>query len=99
MKNPESQYVLSLGLSYPDVEDAARGLRDGLISREHHDLIVAAIGKGSRPPWKTALGGEIMIHGANNGRDGTAGCIALEDDEIRELFPAIPLHTRVTIVP
>lgn len=99
VKNPKSKFTRSLGLSYPDVEDAARGLRDGSISREHHDLIVAAINKGTRPPWKTALGGEIMIHGANNGRDGTAGCIALEDDEIRELYPAIPLHTRVTIVP
>lgn len=99
VKNPKSRFTRSLGLSYPDIEDAARGLRDGLISRKHHDLIVAAINKGTRPPWKTPLGGEIMIHGANNGREGTAGCIALEDDEIRELYPAIPLHTPVTIRP
>jgi len=99
VKNPQSRYTRSLGLSYPDVEDAARGLRDGLISREHHDLIIAAIVKGTRPPWKTPLGGKIMIHGAGNGRDGTAGCVALNDRDMLQLYPAIPLHTRVTIVP
>ena len=97
MKNPESDFVLSLGLSYPNIEDAERGLRDGLITRKQHDSIVKAIREGKQPPWKTVLGGEIMIHGCRNGGRGTLGCVALEDDAIRALYPRIPVGTRVII--
>jgi len=99
VKNPDSDYVLSLGLSYPNAEDAARGLRDGLIGRAEHDEIVRAIEQGGCPPWTTALGGEIMIHGCGAGRDWTLGCIALEDDDIREVYPAVPVGTPVAIDP
>lgn len=98
-KNPQSRYVLSLGLSYPNVEDARRGLRDGLISRAEYDRIVQAIRRRTRPPWDTALGGEIMIHGDGAGRDWTLGCIAMDDDAIRELYPALPVGAPVVIVP
>ncbi|MGH9956180.1 MAG: L,D-transpeptidase family protein, partial [Pyrinomonadaceae bacterium] len=37
VKNPKSAYFLSLGISYPNIEDAERGLRDGLITRTQHD--------------------------------------------------------------
>lgn len=98
-RNPSSRYLLSLGLSYPNQEDAARGLRDGLITRQQHDAIGQAIRNGGCPPWYTPLGGEIMIHGRRGGRDETLGCIAVEDDAIRELYLALPFGTPVTIVP
>jgi len=99
VKNPQSKYVLSLGLSYPNEEDAARGLRDGLVNQAQHDAIVKAIREKRQPPWDTPLGGEIMIHGYGAGRDWTLGCIALYDDDIRELYPAVPLGTPVEIRP
>ena len=34
VKNVKSAYYLSLGLSYPNEEDAARGLKEGLITRQ-----------------------------------------------------------------
>jgi L,D-peptidoglycan transpeptidase YkuD (ErfK/YbiS/YcfS/YnhG family) len=86
-------------LSYPNTEDAKRGLKAGLIAREEHDAIAAAIGKRATPPWKTALGGEIFIHGRGSGRDWTQGCIALDDKDIREIYRAIPALTPVEIVP
>lgn len=98
-KNPDSKFTLSLGLSYPNEEDAARGLLDGLISQEQHDEIVQAVRAGGIPPWYTPLGGEIMIHGAANGRSGTAGCVAVTDDEIREIYPLLQVGTPVVIVP
>lgn len=104
-KNPQSKYVLSLGLSYPNEEDAERGLRSGLITREQHDAIVSAV-RGRcmdanmwEALWKTPLGGEIMIHGCGAGRDWTAGCVALDDDAIRELYRVVPYGTPVRIVP
>ena len=96
-KNPRSRFTLSLGLSYPNAADAARGLRDGLIDQAEHDRIVAAVRSGDTPPWKTALGGEIMIHGHGSARDWTLGCIALEDDDIIELYHAVAIGTPVTI--
>jgi len=96
---PATPYVRSLGLSYPNAEDARRGLLSGLISRAEHDAIVGAVERGLKPPWETKLGGAIMIHGARNGREGTLGCVALDDADVRELYPRIPLGTPVTIAP
>lgn len=98
-KNPESRFYLSLGLSYPSVEDAERGLRENLISPEEHGEIVRAIGEKRMPPQKTRLGGEIYIHGGGTESDWTWGCMALKDEEIKELFDAVPVGARVSIVP
>ncbi len=98
-KNDRSRFTLSLGLSYPNVEDAQRGLRDGLIDQARHDAIAEAIRQRRRPPWNTPLGGEIMIHGCGSDRDWTVGCISLDDDDIKELFAALPMGTPVTIRP
>lgn len=99
VKNASSKYTRALGLSYPSISDAQRGLRDGLISRREYDRIVYAIRHRTQPPWKTALGGAIMIHGDRRGGRTTQGCIALEDRDILELFPKIPIGTRVVIRP
>ncbi|MDY7011439.1 MAG: L,D-transpeptidase [Planctomycetota bacterium] len=96
-KNNRSRFTLSLGLSYPNIEDAKRGMRDGLITHTQHDAIVEAIRHRRRPPWNTPLGGEIMIHGCGSDRDWTIGCIALDDDDIKELFAALPLGSPVEI--
>jgi murein L,D-transpeptidase YafK len=99
IKNSKSKYYLSLGLSYPNEEDAERGLRDGLINRERYNDILSAI-KGKRtPPQNTALGGEIFIHGHGSEDDWTWGCVALDNRDIRELFEAVPLGTTVVINP
>jgi len=98
-KNPKSQYYLSLGVSYPGSEDAERGLRDGLISKEQHDAIIEAVRQKKMPPQYTALGGLIYLHGGGTGKDWTYGCAALADEDIRKIFNAIPIGTPVTILP
>jgi murein L,D-transpeptidase YafK len=97
VKNARSKFYLSLGLSYPNAEDAERGLRDKLITRAERDAIVRAIRHKRRPPWNTALGGEIFIHGGGTDGDWTRGCAALSNDDIKELFDALPLGTSVRI--
>ncbi|MBK9089878.1 MAG: L,D-transpeptidase [Holophagales bacterium] len=99
MKNPRSQFVLSLGLSYPNPADAARGLKTGLISRRQHGQIVESARVGRCPPWNTPLGGEVFIHGSGSATDWTWGCVALDDDDVRELYPRIPVGTPVVIEP
>lgn len=99
LKNPVSRYHLSLGLSYPDKEDAERGLQKKLITKEQYDAIVAAIDHKAPPPWKTPLGGEIFIHGKAESREDTHGCIALFNKDMDELYAMVPEGTKVIIKP
>jgi hypothetical protein len=98
-KNDKSAFYLSLGLSYPNIPHAERGLRDGLISRGQYETIIRAVKAGKAPPQNTRLGGDIYIHGNGAQSDWTWGCVALENDDIRELFTALSVGTPVTIEP
>ena len=75
-KTPEGLYVFtdhaaasgyygSLWLNYPSAADAKRGKSAGLLSDEQYKAVVKAERKGIRPPEKTPMGGEIVIHGTN----------------------------------
>jgi len=99
VKNNKSAYYLSLGVSYPNVEDAERGMRDGLISKAQYNSILEAIKKKQAPPQYTKLGGLIYIHGNGASRDWTWGCVALENEDMKELFDAVVVGTPVTIYP
>jgi murein L,D-transpeptidase YafK len=98
-RNDKSAFYLSLGISYPNATHARRGLRDGLITRSQHDAIMRALKLKRTPPQHTALGGDIYIHGQGASSDWTWGCVALENDDIRELFNAVSVGTPVTILP
>lgn len=98
-KNPLSNYHLSLGLSYPNNEDAERGLRDRLITKAQYNQIKRAMQNGTAPPQTTRLGGQIYIHGNGSRTDWTLGCIALENEEMKELFDAVPIGINITVEP
>jgi len=104
-KNARSKFYLSLGVSYPNIADADNGLKDGLITKAQHQAIVGAVSGKTKPPQNTKLGGDIFIHGGGTGklfgliRDWTLGCVALENDEVKELFDLVPVKTPVKIVP
>jgi murein L,D-transpeptidase YafK len=96
-KNERSAYYLSLGISYPNIEDAERGLLDKLITEEQYHQIVSAIQNKAMPPQNTPLGGQIYIHGRGSQKDWTLGCVALDDHQMKELFEVIPVGTKVII--
>ncbi|HET6510975.1 MAG TPA: L,D-transpeptidase family protein [Candidatus Kapabacteria bacterium] len=98
-KNPRSQFYLSLGLSYPNKQDAEAAYASKLISKKQRNRIIKAIERGDCPDWGTALGGEIFIHGNGSKPDWTWGCVALDDPEMKELYDLVPVGTRVTIEP
>jgi murein L,D-transpeptidase YafK len=85
-RNPQSSFHLGLHLSYPSEEDNARATERGV-----------------------SAGCDIMIHGLPNGhgwigafhrwRDWTAGCIALTDEEIEELWRVTPDGAPIEIGP
>ncbi|MEP6706758.1 MAG: L,D-transpeptidase [Pyrinomonadaceae bacterium] len=98
-KNAKSAFYLSLGLSYPNAEHAALGLRDGLITRPQYNQILNALKRKLTPPQNTVLGGDIYIHGNGAQSDWTWGCVALENEAIRELYQAVQVRTPVVIEP
>ncbi len=83
-RNPNSAFHLSLHISYPNSDDKAR-------ARE----------RGANP------GGDIMIHGIRNGFgwigrlhrwiDWTNGCISVTNEEMREIWRAVPNGTPIEI--
>ena len=85
-RNPHSAYHRALRISYPEPAD-----------------ITAAAARGEDP------GGDVMIHGIRNGLgwlgrlhrlvDWTAGCIAVTDREIEEMWRAVPDGTPIEIEP
>ena len=85
-KNPKSTFYKNLGISYPDNVDVDEAKRK-----------------------KLKPGGEIKIHGIRNGfgfigkfqriMDWTAGCIALTDQEIDELYDRVEIGTPIIIEP
>ena len=83
-KNAASAFHLSLGLDYPQAADIARARAGG------YDP-----------------GGDIMLHGQPNAlpmdavirKDWTAGCIAVSNAEIAEIFAATLIGTEIEIRP
>ena len=85
-RNPQSSFHLALHVSYPSAEDAKRAAAQGV-----------------------SAGYDIMIHGIQNGhgwigafhrwKDWTAGCIAVTDEEIEELWRVTPDGTTIEIRP
>lgn len=83
-RNPNSRYHLSIGVSYPNPADSA---------------YAASLGQHA--------GGDIFIHGqAAEGRalsrlkrDWTAGCIAVTDAEIEDIYAMVQDGTPIRINP
>jgi murein L,D-transpeptidase YafK len=97
-RNPRSRFFLSIGISYPNTNDADAGLRAGVISKSEHASIADANAKHRLPPQNTKLGGDLFIHGGGTGYDWTWGCVALDDDDMLFLFRNVKAGDSVEIV-
>lgn len=97
VKNPKSKYFLSLGLNFPTAKHAERGLQADLINQIECSEILKASEEKRLPKQKTRLGGEIYLHGGGTLWDWTEGCIALENNDIKEIFEIVEIGTRVLI--
>lgn len=85
-RNAHSQFHKSIHISYPNARDRAVARRNGV-----------------------SPGGDVFVHGLPNGygwigtghraRDWTDGCIAVTDDEIDEIWLAVPDGTPIEIRP
>jgi murein L,D-transpeptidase YafK len=85
-KNPQSKFHMALHISYPDAAHIQRARALGV-----------------------STGGDIMIHGlppafksygaAHREFDWTEGCIAVTDEEIEEIWRAVPQGAPIQIKP
>lgn len=103
-RNPNSKFYKSLVVNYPNEQDADEALDDGAISQKEHDNIVSAADSGLRPPWNTALGGEIAICGygtedAGKTGDWTSGNVAVSNTDMDYLWQYVQMDTPVVIKP
>ncbi len=84
LENGHTKYYKALLINYPNDDDQARFSRDR---------------KNGSIPRNAEIGGLIEIHGhGGKGADWTDGCIALRDDDMRDLFSHVAVSTPVTIV-
>ena len=102
--NENSKFHRFLGLTYPNIDNAKRAFRDGLIGEETVRSIMRAEMEEVIPPQNTPLGGQIGIHGLgvadreiHEAFDWTSGCIALTNQEIDRLSKWIKKGTLVVI--
>ncbi|MFH1879557.1 MAG: L,D-transpeptidase family protein [Bacillota bacterium] len=98
-QKPDGRHGRSLGLNYPNADDAKAAFADKAIDRETLKAIAAADAENRRPPWGTALGGEIYIHEGGAQSDWTQGCVALDARDMDALYPRRAGITQVEIRP
>lgn len=87
--NRESKFHAALGINYPNRFDAGRARKEKRISAFDCLRITLADRLSIRPPWKTPLGGYIMLHGESpEGKTGdwTVGCVAMANADIDRLI-------------
>lgn len=97
IRNANSSFYKSLGVSYPNKIDAKAALEAGTINQSTYNSIASCIDDKRLPPWNTAMGGQIMIHGHGGDRDWTAGCVAVDDDVMDILWKYCPNKTPIII--
>lgn len=99
-----SRYGTFYGIDYPSANIARRAHAAGIISRAESDVIIEALQQHLIPPQNTPLGGRLGIHGIGRGDpkihqafNWTDGCVALTNQQIRQLSHWIQIGTRVVI--
>ena len=97
-KNPNSSCYRAFVLSYPNIEDAERGLQQGNINESQYNSIVKAIKSGGVPPLITGLGGYIEIHAFRNDTDITNGCITVLHKDMDAMWNFFDVGTKVIIM-
>ncbi|MBQ7455462.1 MAG: L,D-transpeptidase [Clostridia bacterium] len=98
LKRETGKFGCALGISYPSLADAQAAAEQGRLDAGLLPLFEKAEREGRRPPWGTPLGGEICLHGGGAARDWTAGCVALDDEDMRALFVLCSEGDPVTIL-
>jgi murein L,D-transpeptidase YafK len=106
--NHSERFYKFMGISYPGIRHAEDAMKQGHITYAQYLDVWWAIAERRQPPWDTALGGAIGIHGrmldsaitqVPNPANWTDGCIALNNEDVDEIYSVASVGTPVTILP
>jgi len=107
---PSKLYQFFIRVSYPNLDDAKRGLKLGIITQKQYDVIVSANKAKGIPLQNTSLGGDIGIHGPEiihtddeiyilaTQFNWTQGCISTNSQNIEYLYKNIKEGTPIIIL-
>ncbi|HVO72729.1 MAG TPA: L,D-transpeptidase [Ignavibacteriaceae bacterium] len=101
------KYHKFLRLNYPNISDITEGLRKGIITQNEFDSLKFEYFYEDCPELKTALGGNMGIHGIGEYNyifknlpfiyNWTDGSIAVSNEHIDEIYSVVKKGTKVVI--
>jgi murein L,D-transpeptidase YafK len=101
-------YYKRLKLNYPNIQDANKNLKNGIISKVEFLTIMNSLKNNKCSYDYTKLGGNISIHGIGKYNlifknlpfvfNWTNGSIALSNENIDELYSVVNIGTKVKII-
>ena len=98
------RFELFMAFNYPNRDHAERAFLEERIGAEEYWDLRRDLDEGRPPPQDTSLGGQLGIHGLGQSSpevhkavNWTDGCIALTNEQVKELMDFVRVGTRVSI--
>lgn len=101
---PSHRFELFMAISYPNLDHTERAFQEHRIDAAEYRALKYNLERGQPPPQGTSLGGQLGIHGVGLGDmkvhesvNWTEGCIALTNEQLRDLAKWVVVGTRVVV--
>ncbi len=101
---PSHRFELFMALNYPNLDHTERAFQEHRIDKAEYKALKYNLERGAPPPQGTSLGGQLGIHGVGLGDmrvhetvNWTEGCIALTNEQLRDLAKFVAVGTRVVV--
>jgi hypothetical protein len=91
------QWNGALVINYPLSGQIARGFADNQLTIPQAAEMALEVLTRRLPNQFTRLGGWVAIHGGREGGGWTLGCVALDTNDMRQVYDRVPVGTRVHI--
>jgi murein L,D-transpeptidase YafK len=101
---PSDRFEMFMAISYPNLEHTERAWQENRIDVAEYKALRYNLDRGQPPSQATSLGGQLGIHGVGRGDmkvhetvNWTEGCIALTNEQLRDLAKWVVVGTRVVV--
>lgn len=98
------RFELFMAINYPNLDHTERAYQEQRIDVSEYKALRYNLDRGRPPPQSTSLGGQLGIHGVGMGDmkvhetvNWTEGCIALTNEQLRDLAKWVAVGTRVVV--
>jgi murein L,D-transpeptidase YafK len=101
---PSHRFELFMAIDYPNLDHTERAYQENRIDVAEYKALRYNLDRGQPPSQSTSLGGQLGIHGVGRGDmkvhetvNWTEGCIALTNEQLRDLAKWVAVGTRVVV--